>query len=326
MNKSYLTEYTESIDEFSASFEYIIANAKIRSKANEKGFYSSGHGIISEKFYIGNNLTEGLISIEIDNSDSYIFTIPKKGKYKACVSGESRNKFTNKQGGIVLPSKHITYTASSDVIDDLIVIIDKKKIDKILKRNYNLNIDKNSPSFIRLKKKNDKVASVIHFIESSLNSAKNFNDLRDSLLMKSNIEEISALYISDLIAEAFNADLIKKNASPDLDLVLKVEELIQESPNTYFTILDIADNAFSSARNIQIAFKKHRNYSPMQFLKEQKFHMARKLILKSYSKLSLKTIAINSGITDVNRFGSYYKKIFGESPSQTALKNYASKS
>ena len=72
MDKTYLTDYTESIEEISRSFEFVIANSIVRSKAKTEGFHSTGHGIVSENFYIGNNLTEGLISIEIENSDSCI--------------------------------------------------------------------------------------------------------------------------------------------------------------------------------------------------------------------------------------------------------------
>ncbi len=320
MDKNYLTDYTESIEELSESFEFLVVNSTVTSKAKPEGFSSTGHGIVSKNFYVGNNLTEGLISIEIKHSESCILSIPKDGKYKATVSKTITKKFSPKAGGIILPSHHISYDAITNQVDDLIMIIDMKRLKTILMKNYSFNANSIPTSFIRLKKKNKKVLSVVNFIESTLETAKNFPHLRESLLLKSNIEEISALYVADVIAEALKLPFNFKNTSPNIDLVLKAEELIEASPEKYFTIGEIADTIFTSPRNLQIAFKKHRRYSPMHFLKEKKFHKARKLLLHAQSGLKIKSIALSAGILDLNRFGMNYKEYFGELPSETLKK------
>lgn len=320
MDKNYLTDYTESIEELSQSFEFLVANSTVTSKAKPEGFYSTGHGIVSKNFYVGNNLTEGLISIEIENSDSCILSIPKSGLYKATVSKKVTKKFSPNAGGIILPSHHIYYEAITNQVDDLILIIDMKRLKTILMKNYSFNANSIPTSFIRLKKKKKKVLSVVNFIESTLETAKNFPHLRESLLIKSNIEEISTLYLADIIAEALKLPFNFKNTSPNIVLVLKVEELIEASPEKYFTIREIADNFFTSPRNLQIAFKKHRTYSPMHFLKKRKFHKARKLLLHAQSGSTIKSIALSVGILDLNRFGMNYKKFFGELPSETLKK------
>ncbi len=325
MDKNYLTDYTESIEELSQSFEFLVANSTVRSKAKPEGFYSTGQGIASKNFYVGNNLTEGLISIAVKNSDSCILSIPKNGRYKATISKKVTKKFSPKAGGIILPSPHICYEAITNKVDDLIMIIEMKRLNTILMNNYSYNPNSLSTSFIRLKKKNKKVLSVVNFIESTLETAKNFPHLRASLLIKSNIEEISALYVADIIAEALKLPFNFKNTAPDIGLVLKAEELIEASPETYFTIREIADNIFTSPRNLQIAFKKHRTYSPMHFLKEKKFHKARKLLLHAQSGLTIKSIALSAGILDLNRFGMNYKGFFGELPSETLKKEAAYK-
>lgn len=317
MDKSYLTDYTESIAELSQSFEFLVANSTVTSKAKSEGFSSSGQGITSKNFYIGNNLTEGLISIDVKNSESCILSIPKAGRYKATVSNKVTKKFSPKAGGMILPSDHICYEAITNKVDDLIIIIEMKKLKTILMKNYSYDTNSLPTSFIRLKKKNKKVLSVINFIESTLETAKNFPHLRASLLIKSNIEDIAALYVADLIAEALKLPFSFKNTSPDIDLVLKAEELIEARPETYFTIQEIADNMFTSPRNLQIAFKKHRTYSPMYFLKEKKFHKAKKLLLNAKPGTTIKSIAQSAGILDLNRFGMTYKDFFGELPSET---------
>ena len=321
MDKSYLTDYTESIEEVSRSFEFLVANSTVTSKAKSKGFYSMGSGIVSKNFYVGNNLTEGLISIKVENSNACILSIPKNGQYEATISKKVTKKFSPKSGGIILPSQHICYSAITNYVDDLIMIIDMKKLEPIFKKNYNYNFKKIPIGFIRLNLKNKKVFSLINFIKSTLETAKNYPNLRDSLLIKSNIEEISALYITDLIAEALKIPFNLKNASIGLDLVLKAEKLMEENPDKYFTIGQIADQTFTTSRNLQMAFKKHRTYSPLHFLKERKFHRARRLLLNSQPESSIKSIALSVGIMDINRFGARYKELFGELPSETKQKS-----
>ncbi len=317
MDKNYLIDYTESIDELARSFEFLITDSVVRAEAKPEGFYSTGHGIGSKNFYIGNNLTVGLISIEIENSNACLLTIPKEGKYKATLSKQVTENFSPNSGGIILSSQHICYEAITNHIDDLILIIDMKKLKPIFKKNYNYDIENLPVTFINLDIKNKKVFSVVNFIESTLESAKNFPHLRESLLIKLNIEEISALYITDLIAEVLNIPYNFRNTSPDLELVAKAEELIEENPDKYFTIKEIADDTFTSPRNLQVAFKKYRSYSPMNFLKERKFHKARKLILNAQFGTTIKSIALSAGILDVNRFSMYYKQLFDELPSKT---------
>lgn len=320
MYKNYLTDYTESIEQLALSFEYIITNSNVRAKAKSEGFYSTGHGIGSKNFYIGNNLTVGLISLEIENSDACILSIPQNGQYEATLSKKVTKKFSPKSGGIILPSKHIFYSAITNAVDDLIMIIDMKKLKPIFEKNYSYNSKKIEASFIGLDLKSEKALSVVNFIKSTLETAINFPDLRESLLIKSNVEELSALYLTDLIAEALNITYNIKNTAPDLDLVAKAEELIEENPGKYFTIREIADDTFTTPRNLQLAFKKHRAYSPMRFLKEKKFHLAKKMILNGQARSSIKSIALSAGISDINRFSKHYKDFFGELPSETFQK------
>ena len=158
---------------------------------------------------------------------------------------------------------------------------------------------------------------MVNFIKATSETTINFPGLRESLLLKSNIEELSALYITDLIAEALNIPYIFKNISPDLEIVLKAEKFIGENPDKYFTIGEITDDTFTSPRNLQLSFKKHRTYSPMQFLKERKFRKARKLILNSLPEATIKSIVLSAGILDINRFSKHYKQLYGELPSKT---------
>lgn len=318
MENYYLTETTTSIDDITKSFEYLITNSTITSRATSDKFKSTGEGIISENFYIGNNLTRYLNDIEVLNSSSCILTIPKSGKYSTKVSNQIYKHSAGKLGGIVLPTDRILYKANTDVVDDLIIIIKMDDLKSILIKKYNItNIDNN---YIPLNVKKVKVSSVCDFIESTIKTARYFPHLRDSLLVRSNIKEIATLIIADLIADYLNISP-DKNDSLDLALVRRAEEFIENECEKIFTIQEIALQLFTSPRSLQKAFKKYRHYTPIQFLKNRKLYKAHKLLINKNDPMSVKKAALSVGILDLSRFSKYYTEIFGELPSKTIEKS-----
>ena len=91
------------------------------------------------------------------------------------------------------------------------------------------------------------------------------------------------------------------------------------------TVQEIADRVFTSPRNLQKAFKKYREYTPLQFLKERKLQRAYYMLKDSYHSGSVKNVAISVGIFDINRFGKYYFDQFGEYPNETLKKKNTQK-
>jgi AraC-like DNA-binding protein len=318
MSSYYITENTSSTKEFSKSFESLLPGSKVHARHPKTGFTSSGDGIISKDFYIGNNLTKYLGEIEIQNSSSCILSIPKTGSYSVSVSNNPFQKFTKQSGGIVLPTDKIIYRAESEIVDDLIIIMSMENLEIILKKDY--FIFRLRDALIKIDAKKAKVKSVISFIESTLKTARNFKNLRDSILAKTNFREICSLLVADLIAESLGISPINKN-STSLLLVKKAEEFIDEECNKLFTIHEIANKLNTIPRTLQQSFKKYREYTPMQYLKKRKLYYAHKLLLNSgKNDISVKSAALNAGMLDLNRFSKYYFEMFRELPSTTLKK------
>jgi len=310
----FITETTVSIDVFSKSFEALIPGAIVNShKANNK-FKSFGEGIISDNFYIGNNVTEAIKDIEVLNSTSCVLTLPRSGKYLTQVSNKTYQNIAGKSGGIVLPVDRIFYKAQTGAIDDLTIVISMAELKPILKKQY--NITHINTHYIKLNLKKAKVSAVYSFIESTIQTASNFPHLGESLLIKSNIKEISTLFIADLIADALDFSPITHQSS-DLILVQKAERLIENECTNLFTIQEIADKLSTTPRNLQKAFKKHRDCSPIKFLKNKKIYRAHKLIINNNDPtMSVKKAALSVGMSDLSRFSKYYNEMFGELPSR----------
>ena len=318
MSNYYITETTSSTKEFAKSFESLLPGSRVYARHPKTGFSSSGDGIISKNFFIGNNLTKYLGEIEIQNSSSCILSKPRAGIYETKVSGENFHEFNKHCGGIILPSERILYKAVTEIVDDLMIIISIEDIKPVLEKNYHLISFDNC--YLKQEIERPKFLSLISFIESTLKTARNFPYFRESLLLKTNIKEISILMIAEIIAETLQIPPVTSYL-PDLMLVRKAEEIIDDECADIFTILELASKLNSNPRSIQIAFKKHRDYSPMQFLRERKLMKARKLLINhNSSSMSVKTAAIGAGVYDLNRFSKYYKEMFGELPSETLKK------
>jgi len=68
------------------------------------------------------------------------------------------------------------------------------------------------------------------------------------------------------------------------------------------------------------AFRKARGYTPMEFLTDERLQSARERLLKSNFESSVALIALECGFINLGRFSQYYRKRFGELPSETLRK------
>ncbi len=80
---------------------------------------------------------------------------------------------------------------------------------------------------------------------------------------------------------------------------------------------EIARAAGVSIRGLQLAFLKYRRATPMQFLREQRLEMARRLLSSSEARPSVREVALACGFSHLGRFGAHYFQRFGEYPSAT---------
>jgi AraC-like DNA-binding protein len=195
------------------------------------------------------------------------------------------------------------------------MIADMKKVLTILRIKY--NITRLSENFIGLDLDNKKMDSIVKFIQSTIGTVQNFPELAESYLLKSNIQELTVLLLSDLIASVIGAKPIGHKTAT-LNLVERAEAFIAKECEELFLIEDIANKLNTTPRTLQKSFKKYRDYSPIQFLRIRKLHRAHKLLMEQTpGNFTVKQAALKSGISDLNRFSKNYSKLFGELPSMT---------
>lgn len=71
-------------------------------------------------------------------------------------------------------------------------------------------------------------------------------------------------------------------------------------------------------RSLQYAFREELGLTPKEFMIRRRLHAARQeLLCLKGSETTVTEVALNYGFTELGRFASLYKKVFGESPSAT---------
>ena len=103
-------------------------------------------------------------------------------------------------------------------------------------------------------------------------------------------------------------------------LVRRAEEYMTAHFNKAITISDLLQICGCSRSVLFSAFRNARGYTPMEFLTEQRMQSARERLLKSNFEPSVALIALDCGFINLGRFSQYYKKRFGELPSDTLRK------
>lgn len=100
--------------------------------------------------------------------------------------------------------------------------------------------------------------------------------------------------------------------------VKRIERFVDEHAHEAITIGDLAEHAGVSCRSLFAGFRRFRNTTPMQYVKDvrlQRVHDA----LQAADPLTARvtTIALNWGFGHLGHFSADYKRRFGESPSET---------
>jgi AraC-like DNA-binding protein len=100
----------------------------------------------------------------------------------------------------------------------------------------------------------------------------------------------------------------------------EVEAHVRAQPIQSFTIEDFVALTGVSGRSLFRAFRKHRGYSPMAFVRAMRLELARDRLSTGEPGATVTRIAEDCGFNHLGRFSVEYAKRYGESPSETLKK------
>lgn len=93
---------------------------------------------------------------------------------------------------------------------------------------------------------------------------------------------------------------------------------LKENATENIHLDDIVQASGLTKTSLYTEFKKYYGMTPMEFLRVERLRLAYETLASATaSSISVTNVAIDSGFTHFSRFANYYKKQFGELPSQT---------
>lgn len=99
-----------------------------------------------------------------------------------------------------------------------------------------------------------------------------------------------------------------------------VEEYIEAHYDEPITIETLTAASGVSARTLFENYRLLRGISPMQFVQKYRCRRVREALLRAAPDASVTAIALDCGVTQLGRFAGYYRREYGETPSETLRK------
>lgn len=96
-----------------------------------------------------------------------------------------------------------------------------------------------------------------------------------------------------------------------------VRSLVDRDPSARLRVEDLAAAAECSVRSLQANFAEYGATSPMDFVRRRRLAIARKRLLDPGCRDSIGDLAVEHGYRSASRFASDYRRLFGESPTET---------
>jgi len=103
-------------------------------------------------------------------------------------------------------------------------------------------------------------------------------------------------------------------------VIALVEGFLEANADKPLNLGDLATLTGMSARSIQLAFQKHRGYSPSHFLRQCRLARAREMLRGAAPGASVLSVSLACGFASQSFFCRLYRERFGETPSETAAK------
>ena len=269
---------------------------------------SIGKGILDSSRYSNSILTEGTIS-----QDNMTFGFIHDSKEDSIFNGNRLQKHDVMMGdeGGPLASCITAGTHWSSF---------QFKRDDLLKLGITLEKDNNKVLHFNQETQKD--------LSSKLGGILNYLEKEDDEKVAQINTELLYHHILGIYANALDhiKDVSHLKRDESLLLSKKILTYLKEHANQPIQMIELTALTGKSERTIERIFKKHFGIAPYAYLKIHRLHRIQNNLLHAENPINtcIGDIAIQNGFMHMGYFGSEYKKIFGETPSETLQKKYIS--
>ncbi len=100
-------------------------------------------------------------------------------------------------------------------------------------------------------------------------------------------------------------------------VVRRAEEFMEANLGRPIGMSDVAAECACSRTKLFQAFKKERQWTPLQFLVRRRMERARRRLLAPADGVTVSAVSLDCGYPNFSRFAQQYRKLYGETPSMT---------
>ena len=100
-------------------------------------------------------------------------------------------------------------------------------------------------------------------------------------------------------------------------IIARFEEYMEANPNTPLYLPEICAALGTAERTLRIACEKRLGMGPIRYLALRRMHLVRRALLRADFTTTVTRVATDHGFWELGRFSVTYRKLFGESPSET---------
>jgi AraC-like DNA-binding protein len=156
---------------------------------------------------------------------------------------------------------------------------------------------------------------VAHELDREDAAARTFQEQR-----MASVEDTLRTLLINCLAEQQPAAAPRSDAVTEARL-RRIEEWIDAHYADPIGLMDLARAGGIGVRSVQLAFQRLRGHSPMESVLQRRLRHARQRLGSGELGLSVTKVATDCGFYNLGRFSVRYRQMFGESPSQTLLRN-----
>ena len=138
------------------------------------------------------------------------------------------------------------------------------------------------------------------------------------------VESFGQMLLSAILSLPHNKSThlkAQKGTTTAPGIVHRAEEYMKAYLDEAISITDLLRISNCSRSVLFSSFQNARNYTPMEFLTEQRLQHARENLLHPREADTVSSIGVDSGFFNLGRFSQMYGKRFGERPSVTLRKS-----
>ncbi|OBH00358.1 MULTISPECIES: helix-turn-helix transcriptional regulator [unclassified Mycobacterium] len=139
-----------------------------------------------------------------------------------------------------------------------------------------------------------------------------------TLIAATAMQHLAATMLATFPNNALFDPTIEDSRDTTPALLRRAIAFIEEHADSDIGIADIARATYVTPRAIQLMFRRHRDCTPMEYLRRVRLHYAHQdLLAAERAHTTVTQIAARWGFAHTGRFAVYYREVYGQSPHTT---------